>query len=207
MNKALLYIGIAAVLFVSWNQAKASVVIFSDFSAGYGYRTDAVWGFGGPLDLQRAEPFTPTGNSYTLDSIKLAVELESGTDRILVSLVDDSSGRPGTSALESFSVTGLAPWPAGSVLTVDSLTHPVLNAGTQYWLVLVGGDSTTSAGWNLNSVGLSTESNVYRFDGGAWGFRPLSAPGAFETNGTVIPEPATLSLSALGCLAMLRRRR
>jgi hypothetical protein len=40
-----------------------------------------------------------------------------------------------------------------------------------------------------------------------WGWERPTSPGAMGEGSTAIPEPATLSLLALGGLAMLRRRR
>jgi hypothetical protein len=95
--------------------------------------------------------------------------------------------------------------PSTSLLTIDSVTHPVLQSGTQYWIVAAGGSSTTAmweqnvhnvmgpnvSGPSLASLVRDSDSNVieaYQVDGAA-----------------IVPEPESWLLVLTGAAALMLR--
>lgn len=96
--------------------------------------------------------FTPS-QAYTFDSTELAISLSSGPNVLNVYLMGSSSGLP-SGVLESFDLTGaLSTNPSTSLVTIDSVTHPLLDAGMQYWIVAAGGPETY-ASWQQNVHGV-----------------------------------------------------
>jgi hypothetical protein len=79
------------------------------------------------------------------------------------------------------------------LVTVDSTNHPLLDAGTQYWIVVAGGPSTF-ANWSQNELG-ETGPNV---SGPTLGSLVRDSDAnvreALLVNGTAVPEPGTLLL-------------
>lgn len=190
-----------------------AAIAFNDFDAAGGYNESQGWivgpaGLGEYGLLAPACQFTSAVNGM-LGSITVAVGYSSGTKEVKVSLLTDASNRPGTT-LESWTLTGLPPFDgnyhAPQVLANMDATV-TLTAGTNYWVEVAPGDSTTNAAWYLNDEaqsGLFAESH----DGGATyvGGIGTELTGAMEV--TTTPEPFTLALCAGGLgLAFARRRK
>ena len=170
--------------------------VFTTFGPGDTFLSGSFWMVGGPSNEDIAASFVPR-HDFTLQSIDFAAAFLSGTDnRIEVDVVPGPAA-PGA-PIESFIVTSLPTIPG--VVTVDSISHPHLDAGVRYWVVLSAPDPTnTSVGWNQNSQGFVDLSS--RQDGGPWldlGTEVLTP--AFDVIGTpivAIPEPSTWALLAL----------
>ena len=94
-----------------------------------------------------ATNFTPAIDSR-LTGLELPLAVVSGPTDIDVLLLGDSGNLPG-SVIESFHLTGFTL--AGPVLLIPiaSTLHPLLDAGTQYWVAVTGGTQTTFAVWSL----------------------------------------------------------
>ena len=96
-----------------------------------------------------------------------------------------------------------------SIIYVGSVTNPVLNAGTPYWLVISVPDPDNDwSGWNHSSPLLTGNvlqrqgSDPWQTRGGMPAFRILGESGE-------IPEPGTYVLMITGLAALLvgaRRR-
>jgi hypothetical protein len=124
-----------------------------------------------------------------------------------VYLMGSSSGLP-SGVLESFDLNGaLSTNPSTSLVTIDSVTHPLLDAGMQYWIVAAGGPQTFASwqqnvhgdmgpnvsGPSLTSLVRDSDANVIE---------------AYQVDGTtVVPEPQSWMLTAAGALCLIWRAR
>lgn len=170
--------------------------IASTFGPGQSFLTAGVWMVGGQPPDEIAASFVPSEN-FTLETIDFAVLSLALTDSQVDVSIAAGSSAPGAS-IESFTVSGISPIPA--VLTVNSISHPQLDAGVTYWIVLSAVDpNDPSVGWNQNDKGVV---GVSRFAGGAWsnlGTEVLTP--AFDVIGNptipTVPEPSTCSFVVL----------
>ena len=179
-------------------------LIYSTFGPGNSYGIS-----GHPVgfsdNILNAVSFTPA-TTVTFDSARLAVAHLGGSNAFTVYLAGNSLGTPG-SAIETFS--GLV-FPSPGVVTVTSGVHPVLTAGTTYWVVVQAMNPPNSYGATLwNDQGIvggwaHTESGAWYTGSDVTG---SNATPAFDVSGTqVVPEPSTLALlGASGLLLLLRR--
>jgi hypothetical protein len=152
--------------------------------------------------------FTPTGQSYTLDSIQLPLQLISGPNIADIFLTSNAGGLPGA-ILESFQISGALTSGGNSLVTIASTSHPLLSAGSQYWVVAAGGPSSfvtwaqnelqetgpNVSGPTLGSLVRDSDSNVRE---------------ALQINGTAVPEPSSallLTASAISIVAFAKRHR
>ena len=143
------------------------------------------------------------GQTYTFQSMELAVSLTSGPNVLDVYLMSSLGGLP-NQVMESFALDNeLSTDPSTALVTIDSVTHPELMAGQQYWVVAAGGP-TTFASWQENvhnvmgpNVSGPTLTSLVR-DSNA------NVVEALEVNGTAVPEPSSWMLMAgalLLCMA------
>ena len=183
-----------------------------------------------------ADNFTVSGPGWNLDSVRVFAYQTGATSPTLTSVrLELFNGSPaaGGTSLGSVSVAA----GAGSLVayrqtntgtsdttrrifsydvSIDGLAAANNLAPGTYWLAVSGVGSLASGPWappvapragapDLNAVQATTTAGVTTYatidDGGS----PVALP--FVLNGTLVPEPASLSVLALGGLAMLRRRR
>jgi len=145
------------------------------------------------------------GTSGNLSTITLAMFTQGGSGRANFFMAQDNgSGTPGT-ILESYQNI-LSP---NGLLTLNSSSQPLLQAGVKYWLCAEPADSTTVNGWFENNQSYMPG---FAFERSQWGWTAFTdtahAPpsGVFRVNVTPIPEPSTVGLAGLGlCLLTFRR--
>ena len=191
--------------------SRAASIIYSDlnsdpanvYSSGVGY---TVSGSSTQIGLViSALPFTP-GANYDLSQIDVALGYVSGTNSFMLSLVNDNGGRPGTTVLDSWTVSTTAN--LGTCCALDTVTPngtDVLLGGVQYWLVAAPGAADSWAGWNWNTTG-ARGTVAQSTDGISWGLFPNTTLGAFDVLGnsvTATPEPSTAKLLGTALAAML----
>jgi hypothetical protein len=202
--------GVLALLIGAPAVSRASLV-FSNFGAGFSYNTSVgneIGNDGVGDNLAEADTFT-AGSTVTFSSLEIALSCFGACpDAFSVDLVADASGLPNTSSvLESFSVLGTSLQVLGGSahLTLTSVAHPTLTAGTHYWIAVLS-DLNDHIAWNLNTTGDSSAEATAFAGGGAgdtW-FALGQTPGAYEVDGSGAgtPEPGTLSLMLGGGLLL-----
>jgi hypothetical protein len=194
---------------ISWAMTVASAsadVIYDSYPKGMA-GTYSVRGLALPSPQADAERFTPSAN-YSFSSAKLALVDFSGLNSFTISLYNDAGpgGTPGA-ALETFSPVAATP-DATTDVVVNSITHPMLTSGDNYFLVAIANGSDTYGGWTV----VPTAGGPFGFgssstNGGMTWSTPINGnAAAFEIDGTVVPEPASLSLLGLGAITLLGRR-
>jgi len=209
-------------LFVASLHANAATIIYSNFGPGFG--SDSITnGHGscvsgnatpncGPLTYRWiAAPFTPAGN-FDLSQIDLALGFLSGTNGAIINLVNSSGGLPGTSILESWTVTNVPPTGPFTLTPVLTLLSPggvKLNNGTGYWLVAEGLANDTLDFWWSSPFASTPHVEGSLNQGASWILSDVSS-GAFDVLGTATatPEPSSTALivTAILGLELLRRR-
>jgi len=201
---------LALAMLLTCTRPVEAAVIFSNLGIGDTYQTDV--GFtlsvGAPIgaDIDQGDAFTPVGNNFMLDRIELAAGLISGPNRLDVWLMSNAAGVPGA-IIEAFQFSDAMGTlgDANPLLAANSALRPVLNAGTQYWLIASMTGPNAWAAWNESSTG-SLIPHASRSDQGPWFV--TSANGAFRVSGTAVPEPSSLLLlgAALAAFAVGRKR-
>src|SRR5262249_975000 len=144
--------------------------------------------------------------NYAFDSVELAISLSSGPNVLNVYLMGSSGGLP-SGVLESFGLNdALSADRSTSLVMIDSVTHPLLEAGMQYWIVATGGPQTFGSwqqnvhndmgpnvsGSSLTSLVRDADENVIE---------------AYQVEGTVVPEPQSYLATALMALIVVWRAR
>jgi hypothetical protein len=195
----------------------AGAVVFSNLvQPGDQYGPDPVGightpGFPNPGDyLIFATNFTPQAD-YSLTEIDAPLGVVSGPNQIEAYLMADSGGQPGA-VLESFHLTGLPnsfPEPLDTIL---SSTHPMLEAGQQYWFAATGGPNTF-ANWSLtlfqgDPTSGGASQSVTGGVPGPWTVGGGTRTGALRVIGDAagVPEPGAAVLTAAGLLLVIRLR-
>ena len=97
--------------------------------------------------------------------------------------------------------------PLRTPLTLTSLLHPTLSAGTEYWVTVRDPAPTELDAWNANNT-FDPSSEAFSSDGGqTWTVPSGNDPGAYEVNGALVataaPEPGSLALVCGGTLTLL----
>src|SRR5262249_50724137 len=110
-------------------------VIFNNFGPYDSYDPQSGFLVGTSLSVQEAMAFTPLGGSFTFDRLEIALGLSRGPNLIDVSLTTSVDGAPGQ-ILESFRfVNAMGPFGLlNDPLVADSVLHPLLSEGEQYWI-------------------------------------------------------------------------
>lgn len=200
---------ISALLLAVPSVAPAAVV-FTNFGPGLTYDTTGGNAVGNAFDgnnYGEADTFT-LGASANLASLKVALSCSVGCPvaaNFTIALTGDAGDQPGA-IIESFSFPATTLGILGgnnAPVTANSVLHPLMTAGTQYW-VTVTSSLAYSIAWNWNSINDTTDQALSTDGGGTW-FAPSGlTPAAFEvdsTASTTVPEPGAGLLLSGGLLA------
>jgi hypothetical protein len=188
--------------------ASASV-IFTNFGAGHSYDTTSGNSIGNAFDSNNyaeAVSFMPT-SAANFGSVSLALScFFVCPDNYTVDLTADAGAQPGA-VIESFTLSGPALGAVGNnnpLVVANSVLHPLLTAGTAYWIT-TSSPLSDSITWNFNSTG-DTSPEAISTDGGTTWFSPSGfTPGALEVD--PVPEPAAALLFGSAMLVLAVRRR
>ncbi len=207
MRRAFLLHAVVAAMSFSFGSGAAAAVCASTFGEGssFGSGAYAVTGSATGTRFDRAFPFTLTADCR-LGTIEVAFHLDSGTNALRITVVEDSSGLPSSSVFESTTVLDeMTSDPRGSMVTGIFTGASLLSGGSTYWIVVeaepVTGD--TSAVWHQNDLAITGVRGV-RINGGSWQ-GSLGALGAFRVAEAALPVPAMApwGLAALGAALLL----
>lgn len=181
--------GIFIALVATSTTFSSASVVFNNFGAGDAYDTNFWLGLPGTQKL--AKKVTSTTNQ-NLTLVKLA--LVTGAD-YEVTFTSASSGAPG-STLSSWNVLG------GGVVSLSPVS--TVNLVIADYFVVVRSINATTGAWYLNNTGNNT---YMQFDArNGWTNQTGTSP-VLRVEANAVPEPATLSVCALGAAAVIRRRR
>ena len=190
-------------------EVAAGPIVYSTFGPGDTFNPDpsgnhswTIGGDSGPfgnVQDEIAASFIPSA-TVSLDTIRVAAFHLTGGNELDVYL---SSGSAPGAPIESFSTTGVSNTPG--ILTFNSVTNPLLAAGTKYWVVMSTTPLTANdMEWSWNTIGV--DGFDYRFGGsGGWSIDSSDLTPAFEVTAT--PEPASLLLFGTGLITVFRRMR
>lgn len=160
--------------------------------------------------------FTP-GQNYSFDSVSLWLmsnDFEAAGRHLTISLQTDAGGgatpvAPSGTALESWAhATSAIGW-SPVLETLNSLTHPLLLAGTTYWIVAESNEPAfVDPVWVASGNGPQyTMGNIDFASGPNWQVGLTGGPPGAIVNASPVPEPAVLVLALLGLPLVLRRAR
>lgn len=184
---------------------QAGLVVLDTFGPGDSYDTDPshvrhLTSAVSPYSYQGvALSFTPTV-SGTLEKLTLATGFYSGVDEMVVWVRTDTSLWGGNPPLEIFSAQASA-----GLQTATSVTQPLLEAGSIYWIIAMPIGSSSDLGWYANDRGFVGSVGSASVLGVSFSTGTLPA---VRVEVGAVPEPQTgATLAALGVLGYALWRR
>ncbi len=196
------------------NPASADTLLDTGTPGGFlGY-----YGFDVFVGQSVAIAFTPS-QSYSFDSASLWLmsnDFDAAGRHLTISLQTDSGGgavpvAPSGTALESWAHATTAVGWTPVLETLNSIAHPLLSAGTTYWIVAESNEpAMVDPIWVAAGNGPQYVMGNIDFQSGPnWQVGSTGGPPGVVITATPVPEPAALMLALLGVPMVLRvaRRR
>lgn len=196
--------------------ASAEQVAFTDLGAGNSFQTDIGYTETGPaegvLNYSQGMEFTSlaTGKLSTIDMALNSTNVSSSqpVDVYLTSSLPTSPSNI-SNILENYSLTSLS-GSTSNLLSLTSLSNPLLTQGDNYYLTVVGQGSDFGA-WQWNNQGVSGNVIVSN-QGGDYSVGSNQTLSAFSVtvSAPAVPEVSSftgLALMSLGSTLVLRRKR
>jgi PEP-CTERM motif len=186
-------------------QAKADV-LYTTLGPGNTYDTAKGYFVDGANFYNQviAMPFTPGATAVFQDALVAVANYQGNSSVLTVNLETDNGGVPGT-ILDTTTATVIADFSSGgSVVTATSVLNPTLTAGSTYWLVLSNSDPNAEAVWMYayqDAVGPAAF-NQSGSPTGPWNSFNDTLTGFQIDGASAAPEPASLTLLALGALGL-----
>jgi hypothetical protein len=203
-----------ATLLLCVANAGATTSLYSNLGPSGQYDSAKYWYVDGAnyTDQVIAEQFTPSASMNIADAVLALGNSAGGNNPLNVYLESDSGGLPGT-VMDTMVQQGTIPplSSGGGLVQFNCTSCPVLNAGTQYWIVGYEPDPNTSQAW-MWSYQDQPGNLAYNRDGqyqNDWNAIYTTAPGLQVDGGAPVPEPGTLVMLGSGILASavgLRRK-
>lgn len=165
---------------------------------------------------QKALSFAmPAGSDYNISSITLRLGAYITPGDVAILEIRNHTGSitaPGSTVVGSFTAPSSASGTIGDFIFTPSGTI-TLQAGTSYWITLLGAASPSTFDWRGGSpstvpTGIATYGgqSLFTSNGGtSWG--NSATINTFAIEGTVVPGPAAAALLGLAGLISGRRRR
>lgn len=197
MKKSILLMFVIVTGLAVWQTEAAPVVIAgSALESPPPFWENCFWGM--TATVERAFPFTTiSGGPFYVEELQVAVF--SGS-RATFSIHLDNNGKPGQTVVGIFETAGITS--VQQVVSIQAAEETILYSNTAYWLV--GQTPQAQVNWNLADDVFGKA--AYRVDQGNWVIFQYANVSAFSLLGSQVPEPATLSLLAIG-IALLRKRK
>ena len=175
-------------------------VIFSDF--GPNTNETSVLGTGGRPAW--ADAFTPL-DTETLTNVVVALGSISGSNTATLEILSDSSGLPGSTVLESWTLQNIPTVSFGAQFlateTAADTGNLVLNAGTQYWVAIFQPNASSTLIFNDETAANPSplyggNADVNGNFNGVWNTFGFGASLGYEVDGQPagVPEPASFLL-------------
>ena len=152
----------------------------------------------------------PLGSDYFFDTFRVVLQGLTGSPQATGRIF--SSDGTDTPVAELQTLNTVVVVPGHAMYDFISPVQLILESEKSYWFVISDGPAIGDFRWDrTDPVGIPTGiadflGCTFSEDSGTH-WRSSDVFNAFELNATVVPEPTTLSLLALGGLSLMRRRR
>jgi hypothetical protein len=179
-----------------------SAVVYNNFGPGHAYSSTAYTIYAG---ASVAAQFVPSETGL-LDTVRMALWRSDPAVELSVSLRMPGAD-PNGAAIETWTLAPVEVSPAPAIALFRSSLHPVLTAGSAYWLRAESASPFPfqSYAWAQNVTGDAGPSAVSLDGGLTWAAAGPNPAFDVNTETAAIPEPASSCLLAFGLVLVIVR--